>query len=473
VSSEAGEATRGSAIKLGAELTGKLLALATSLMIARGLGPSEFGEYAFLSVIAVLVAELGDAGLQATAQRALVAGTLSLGAMLRAKGLLLALVALGFAACSLALPGSAWARVRMGLLLPLLLFYLLAGWSEFLGVALRARGRRGSEAATILCFRALMMALAGLALLQGLQLRGVVSALAVSPIAAIVLAFWRLHGSSAAPPARPTQSASVAAVLRLAFPLAVNGALALLSLRVEILVLPWFSDPHATGLFAAALSVVTPLSLVPAAISAGAMPALTREALRGAGPVRERTAATVALLGVPAAVGLLLLAPGVVELAFGPDYAGAATALRWLAPSLLPIFLNNVLLHSLLAHGRAPLLPRLTALRVGAAAACAWLLIPPFGIAGAAAGFTLSELLLLPLAARACARERFAVPVLRSLALAASLSLPMALVLAFVGGPAPLRLLAGAATYAATLAAAWRQKPQLFGAPALAESRVA
>ena len=40
MSSEAREATRGSAIKLGAELLGRVLALVTSLLIARGLGPA-------------------------------------------------------------------------------------------------------------------------------------------------------------------------------------------------------------------------------------------------------------------------------------------------------------------------------------------------------------------------------------------------------------------------------------------------
>jgi O-antigen/teichoic acid export membrane protein len=471
VSSEAREATRGSAIKLGAELSGKLIALATSLLIARGLGPAEFGDYAFLSVVAVLLAELGDAGLQATAQRALVAGTLSLSAMLRAKGLLLGLACAVFALGALLLPRASLSGLRPGLLLPLLLFYLLAGWSEFLGVALRARGMRGGEAATILCFRAVTLALVGLVLLRGLRLEGLVWALAASPVAAIALGAAWLSRSAAEPPQQAPAALSSLGVLRLALPLAVNSALALLSLRVEILLLPLFADQRATGLFAAALAVVTPMTLVPAAIAAGAMPALTREALRGSGPVRERTAATVALLGVPGAVGLALLAPAIVGLAFGADYAEAANALRLLAPALIAMFLNNVLLHSLVALGRAPVLPRLTALRVAAAAGFALLLIPAFGITGAAAGFTLSELLLLPLAARACARERFAVPVLRSLALAASLSLPMALVVAFARGRAVPALLAGGLTYGATVFAAWRLQPQLFSAAPVLESQ--
>jgi O-antigen/teichoic acid export membrane protein len=302
---------------------------------------------------------------------------------------------------------------------------------------------------------------------RGLGLFGLAWALAASPLAAILVGFALLRrGGAQEPPAAPEAGASLE-VLRHALPLAVNGMLALLSLRVEILALPLFVDDHATGLFAASLKVVDSLILVPAAIAAGAMPALTREAMRGGGPVRERTATSVALLGVPAAVGLFALAPGVVRLLFGAEYAPAALPLRILAPALLAIFLNNVLLHALLALGRAALLPKLTAIRVGVAALCALTLIPSFGILGAGAGFTLSELLLLPLAARACAREGFAVPVLRGVSLGIALSLPMALVLALASGSALLAIVAGAVTYGATLLAAWRLLPQLFAAPAL------
>jgi len=70
--SAADDASRGSAIKLGAELLGRLLALATTLLVARVLGVSDFGLFAVLSGIAVLVAELSDLGLQGIAVQSLV-----------------------------------------------------------------------------------------------------------------------------------------------------------------------------------------------------------------------------------------------------------------------------------------------------------------------------------------------------------------------------------------------------------------
>jgi hypothetical protein len=134
------------------------------------------------------------------------------------------------------------------------------------------------------------------------------------------------------------------------------------------------------------------------------------------------------------------------------------------------MFVNNVLMHALLARGLDNMLPRLTGARVGVALAAALVLIPSFGANGAAAGFTLSELVLLALAARACAREGFAVPVLRGVSQAALLSVPMALVIGTLAGRVLIAIPIGALTYGATLLLAWRLLPRRFLAPALVSS---
>src|SRR5262249_31485211 len=158
----------------------------------------------------------------------------------------------------------------------------------------------GGEAATILCFRATTLALVAWSFTRGLGLRGLVWALALSPVLALVLGGALLR--AAAQPGDGVTAPGPLALLAMAFPLAVNGGLALLSMRVELLALGTVVDDYTTGLFAAALKLVDSLVLVPAAIATGAMPALTREAVAGGAAARERTAGTVALLGVPASI---------------------------------------------------------------------------------------------------------------------------------------------------------------------------
>ena len=221
------------------------------------------------------------------------------------------------------------------------------------------------------------------------------------------------------------------AILRESAPLAVNGGLALLSLRVEFLVLSFLRGGRETGLFLAGLRVVEFLNLVPSAVAAGAMPPLTREALRGEGPVRARTAATLAFLAVPAACGLALVAPGLLGLLFGGEYVAATRSLQLLAAALVPLFLNGLVVAGLIAVGRAHRLPRLTALRVAAATALAFVLVPAYGAVGAAVGFLASELLLLLLGLGACRAAGFPIAVAGPVGRAIVATLPMAIAVSF------------------------------------------
>ena len=73
----------------------------------------------------------------------------------------------------------------------------------------------------------------------------------------------------------------------------------------------------------------------------------------------------------------------------------------------------------------------------------------------------LAEVLLLVLGLRACFAARFAVPVVRPVAVALVASVPMALAVWGVRDGLPLALTVGVVTWAATLAAAWRLLPGL------------
>jgi O-antigen/teichoic acid export membrane protein len=419
---EARDATRGSAIKLAAELASRLLGLATTLLLIRGLGASEFGAFGRLSLIALLLGELGELGLQILASRALVAGTLSLRALVRARLVLAA----GLGGAALASLG------RAPVLAPLVLWFALSGWGEFLGVALRCRGARVAEALLLLCLRGLGLVAAAIALSSTHGLAALAWALSLSTLPALALGAWMLRRF---PPAHSGGDAGVASVLREAFPLAVHAGLLLLSPRVEFLVLSLLRGDRETGLFLAGLRVYEFLTMVPAAVAAGAMPGLTREALRGGGSVRERTAWTLAFLGAPAAVGLALVADPLAQLLLGPgyepaDYAGTAVPLRLLALALPALFVNGLLQNTLVAAGRTRWLPRITALRVGFAFAMAVPLVQAAGGTGAAIGTGLSEWLLLVISGRACAAAGAAVPILRPLAYALAAALPMALAVA-------------------------------------------
>jgi O-antigen/teichoic acid export membrane protein len=460
-SAAADDATRGSAIKLAAEIFTRLITFGTTVLIINELGAGRWDVFGRLWFVAPLVAEGAEFGLQATASRALVAGTLSLRALARARVALFALVGtlvLAVVATPLAaqVESRAPSWLQLGVLAILASYFALSGWGEFLGVALRCRGARVQEGLVLLVLRAGGLALAAAALAMGAGFAGLAGALALSTAPALALGAWLLvrHPAPVA-----GQDAPVARVLRLAAPLGLYAGLLLLSPRVEGLVLSWTPANGETGLFLAALNLFWPLSLVPNAVASGAMPALTREALAGEGLVRRRTAAILALFAAPAAVGLFIVAPALVPRLLGPDFAPAAVWLRILSVALIPMFLNGLVSWALIAADRASLLPRLVATRIVVAFLLALVLVPRFGATGAAVGFVLAEVLLLLLGLRACSAARFSVPFARPVAAALVASVPMAFAVWGVQDSLPLALAVGVLTWAATLAAAWRLLP--------------
>jgi O-antigen/teichoic acid export membrane protein len=455
--SEADDATRGSAVKLVAEVASRLLLAAVPFLLLRALGVSDFGRYMELSVYALLAAELGELGLQNLASRALVASTHSLRSLVRARWLLATLVTVVALVAARFLPG-----VDGPALAFLVAWFALSGWGEFLGVALRCRGGRRQEALLLLVLRAGGVAAAAAALVGGGGLRGTTLGLAVSPLPALALGTFFLR---VRPEAVGAADRGPLDVLRESAPLGVHGALLLLSPRVEFLVLRWLSAPG-SALFAAVMLLIWPLAMVPTAVVAGAMPALTREAMRGGEAVRRRTAATLAVLAAPAAVGAALVALPLVGLLLGggdspDDYGAAASLLRLLSLSIPAAFLNALLAGGLIASGHAGWLPRLTAGRVALAFALAFLLVPRLGAAGAAIGLALAEWSLLAAGLAACRRSGFAVHVLAPIAGGLVACLPMAFAVAGVRTSLVAGLALGALTWAATLAAAWRLAPGL------------
>ncbi|MCU0242357.1 MAG: polysaccharide biosynthesis C-terminal domain-containing protein [Vicinamibacteria bacterium] len=441
----AGEATRGSAIKLGADFLGRGLTLATTLIVADRLGPSGFGQFTFWSAIAVVVADLGDLGLQLTATRALAARTLRLVDLLRARLLL-----------TLALAGIVIAGAFLSPLFALLTaFFVLSNWVEFLGVSLRAERARLQEALVLAFQKATCLALV---CTLGQTLIGAAWAHVLSPLLAIIIAVLLVRRVFRAVPATAV-FVDARTIMRQAFPLGVNNMLSLASLRLELVLLTLLRGNSSAGLFAIALRFIEFVASVPAAIAAGALPMLAREAQGGQDAARRRTVAIVALLAVPAAVGLFLVAPQLIQ-TLEPAYLAAVTPLRLLAGAAVPLFMNGALTYILVAKDHGAILPRLTLMRLGAAGLCSVIAIPSFGAAGAACGFCCAEMVLLLLLERACRRNEIVVPIAQPLLAAAVLTAPMAVCVSLVRPILYVQVGVGGLCYLATCLAAYMALPQ-------------
>jgi lipopolysaccharide exporter len=192
-----------------------------------------------------------------------------------------------------------------------------------------------------------------------------------------------------------------------------------------------------------------------------------------------RLIGSAALLTLPAGTGLSLVAAPLVALAFGPGWQAAVPVLRILSLSFTVMVFGHLSLHLLSAHA---LLGRLVGITVAGAAARVTLLallIPRFGLTGAATAAAIAMLLEQALTVAAALR-RFHVsagsmvravwrPVLASAAMAAGLAGTGP---GWSGDPEPMALIEttslGSAIYAAVLLASW----VLAGRPAGAETDI-
>jgi lipopolysaccharide exporter len=112
--------------------------------------------------------------------------------------------------------------------------------------------------------------------------------------------------------------------------------------------------------------------------------AVGRQQNADVGETFQRLIGSAALVTLPAGVGLSLVAAPLVALAFGPGWAEAVPVLRILSLSFTVMVFGHLSLHLLSAHALLGRLVGITVTGAGARVALLALLIPAFGLAGAA-----------------------------------------------------------------------------------------
>ena len=435
-SKSARDASRGSAIRLAAEIIIRPSSIIATLWLTRALGVASFGLFVLALSIGLMIAELCDLGLNTVSVPLIVKDPRNLRVLFRLKVRMTAGVAL---LCVPLLPAAGWASGVDTVVLALAsIHYVGASWIEIMGASLRALGRRVDEAIVLFVFR---FALVGLVIGApfGLTLAGAALSYAVSVPLAMACGMWRLfpdwragHGSSDGD----------GVIFRQALPMGVNGGLAILSTRVEIFFLKAFHGEHLVGLFGGAQRIIDSLLTLPAAIAAGALPSVARDVVRGSKGAAQRTFGLIVWIGIPAAAGLALCAPGVLHV-LGPGFVEGAPLLRILSLALFLCFGNAALFNVLIGAGQTAVIPRLTAIRVGAAVVFSAALIPGLGAVGACISFTASESILFALLIRASTAHA-EIEVLRPVAWAALACIPMAAVLVRWSLPLPAGIVVGA-----------------------------
>lgn len=179
-------------------------------------------------------------------------------------------------------------------------------------------------------------------------------------------------------------------IITAALPVAVASFFGVFMLNTDYVILGWMRGAAEIGFYAAAQKIVQFLYLFPALVASGIFP--TNSRIIGENnharikTVNEKAITLMLLIGLPLAVGGIVLAGPIIAFLYGTAYTPATLALQFLTATIPFVFVGTILGNLLFAYDQQ----KKTAAYVGIAAAANvildLLLIPHFGIYGSSAG---------------------------------------------------------------------------------------
>lgn len=367
----------------------------SSIVLARVLGPEGKGIYAMATLLPGLIVTFGNLGIgPATAYytargkfalRDILASNLILGVVISIAG-----VAVGLTVALLlhnaAFPGVA----RMYLLFALLLVPAELAFGFLQNILLGAQRFWEYNLASV--FHAVLLLALLLLLLLALS-AGIVGALASAIgawlIADIALGLWILRISG--PLSLRLDPLYARCVLVYGLQAHAANILGFLNYRADMLIVNLFLNPTAVGLYSVAVAAGETLWLISYAASTVLFPKVAGETEDGKKrQITPFVARSVLLFTASGALLLFLLSRWFVTFLYSSSYAGAIAPLRALLPGIVALAVWRPLANDLAGRGKPLLNSYIMAVSVAANVGFNVLLIPRFGVEGAAWASTIS-----------------------------------------------------------------------------------
>jgi O-antigen/teichoic acid export membrane protein len=378
-----------------------------TVLLARSLGSTAFGQIAFMLALVTLGNTLTTFGSDMLLIRHIASaeggGELTgLGEALALQLLLSALFIGGVMFGAPHFPNQAPEAV-LGMQIYSMSLVPLAFFSVFTAV-LRGRQRLELYMALNLALALLQVAAAGLVIVLGGGVAALAAALVLVQVAAALLAglfcVLRIPGFAQA---WHFSGRMAAGLVRACAPIALLALTGMFYQKLSVGMLSAISGALVTGWFAAAARTVEASKMVHLAVFTALYPAMAQQPPGAQGerasgkPWQGAFGRTWWLLlagAGGAAVALFLLADPLVRLLYGAQYLAALLAIRILAWTLLPFTVNNFLTLSNLAAGREGTILRVQLAGLAALAGLNAWWIPQFGLAGACLAGLLAESLM-------------------------------------------------------------------------------
>lgn len=382
----------------GTEFLLKALSFVFMIYAARVLSVETFGALSFALAIVLLIGTLSDFGLSTLLIKK-IAQVQKGGGEIAAALVVKVGFTLGWTMLALVYLHAAGARPAV------MLFVMAAGGASAIGVypgvvscGLRALNRFHIDALLRLA-SALLYTAAGMAALKlHTGLIGLATATLLVSVVQCALAFvansrgryLRFSGATL------VQWTPYARLIAEALPFGLLAVLSIIYFRSDMLMLQSMRGSTEVGLYAAAYKILEAVLMVPLALSMVVLPVLSEALGKGNTALAQRTVGStvkyLAFLSVPIATILTLQSDQVIALLYPmPAYVGSVVGLRILAWTVVAVFVSGAT-STLIASSGAPSVNTwiagfMAALNVG----LNFLLIPQWGLVGAAAATVVTE----------------------------------------------------------------------------------
>ncbi|MDO8504928.1 MAG: flippase [Candidatus Liptonbacteria bacterium] len=185
-------------------------------------------------------------------------------------------------------------------------------------------------------------------------------------------------------------------LIKEALPFAVMGLLNALTVNIDAVMIGWLRSSAEVGLYAAAQRPVLFIYMASSLLASSTFPIVARSAGKDDGRVRtilEKTIAISFLAVMPIFVGGAILAPQLISLLFGAEYAPATATFATLLFTIILVFPVANIINGVFAYGEQKIM--LYSLIIGGVGNVVfdYLLIRPFGILGSSFATIISQTL--------------------------------------------------------------------------------
>ncbi|MFH0815121.1 MAG: flippase [Candidatus Falkowbacteria bacterium] len=393
-----GRITRNTTYLTCAYIGQKILALFYFIVIARIIGASDLGKYAFAMAFASLFGVFADLGLSQTLIREMAKNkerSQSYFSAVFSSKLFLSLITYAILVVTVNLLGyseTVRTMVYLSGIVMVLDSFILSFWGVF-----RSQQNLKYEAINIVIYQVIVL-LIGFCVLW-LKL-GLVYLIVPFIFASLWSAFFSaiLVGKKVGLKLIPKlERAVIKSLMRVSIAFALIGIFSRVYTYLDSILLSYLAGDAALGYYSAAYKLPAALVFIPSALAAAIFPAfsesfaIAKERLKR---IFDESMSVLAILAVPIGIGIAGISGEIIFKFYGAEYLPGVEALKILGIAMIFVFLNYPIGALLNACDRQKLNVSLYGATMCVNAALNFLLIPKFSYVGAAIAFLISHGLL-------------------------------------------------------------------------------